>query len=60
MKIGVVFWVLMILWAVFWAYGFFTPEARGYGWYHAGHGLLFFILFSLLGWRNFGPPVQNS
>jgi hypothetical protein len=55
MQPGILFWVLMILWAVFWGWGYWTPEqpfARGGGY------LLTFALFFIIGWKLFGPPVQ--
>ena len=52
MPIGILFWVLMILWAI----GSFA----GWGGYpQAGTGLLL-VLFGLLGWNAFGPPLQGS
>lgn len=55
MPFGILFWVLMILWAVFWGWGYRAPDqpfARGGGY------LLTFILFLIIGWKLFGPPVQ--
>jgi hypothetical protein len=58
MSIGVLFWVLMILWLLF---GFFyntSPSRFGpYGW--AGNSLLLFILMALLGWEIFGPALHR-
>lgn len=55
---GLLFWILMILWLVF---GFYVNwggvQAGSYGW--AGNHLLLFVLFALLGWKVFGPPIQN-
>jgi low affinity Fe/Cu permease len=52
MPIGILFWVLMILWAI----GSFIGWGGTWGIY-ANTGLLL-VLFGLLGWKNFGPPLQ--
>lgn len=50
MPMGILFWVLMILWAI--------GSFMGWGGYPvAGVGLLI-VLFGLLGWKTFGPPLQ--
>lgn len=50
MPMGILFWVLMILWLIgsIFSWGGFPL---------AGTGLLF-VLFALLGWKAFGPPLQ--
>ncbi len=57
MPMGILFWVLMLLWLVF---GFWSNRddlrAGKYTW--AGGSLLLFILLALLGWKAFGPPLQ--
>lgn len=58
MRMGVIFWVLMLLWMVFGIFGMWWPGLGPYQWY--GHGLFLFVLFVLLGWKCFGPPVQNG
>lgn len=56
MSMGLMFWILMLLWAVFGlaVYG-------GYGGQYGmmGHNLLAFILFLLLGWKVFGTPING-
>jgi len=52
MPMGILFWVLMILWLVF---GFFS----GTGWAFWGGQALTFVLFALLGWKCFGNPIQG-
>ncbi len=49
MPIGILYWILVILWAI---NAFF-----GWGGVVASNGLLL-VLFGLLGWKNFGPPLQ--
>lgn len=60
MSIGLIFWILMLLWLVFglwqaWPGG--VPQ--GAGWYPLGSTVLLFLLFLLLGWAAFGPPVHG-
>jgi len=58
MPIGILFWVLMILW-LFFGLGYrAAPDRFGaYGW--AGGVLLELILFGLLGWQVFGPVLHR-
>jgi hypothetical protein len=56
MGLGLIFWILMLLWLVFgiwsnWAAG--TPSIKAFG-----GDLLAFILFLVIGWKIFGAPVQ--
>ena len=53
MPMGILFWVLMILWLVF---GFFSGIGVGAFW---GDHALTFVLFALLGWKCFGKPIQG-
>ena len=54
---GLIFWVLMLIWfvfslAVFGGYaGHYSPGASS---------LLEFVLFLLLGWQVYGPPVRGG
>lgn len=57
MPIGILFWVLMILWLLFgfwWNSDDFKTGKFG----NFGGSLLLFVLLALLGWRAFGPPLQ--
>jgi len=58
MTIGLLFWILMIIWLIF---GIYTswPDWRNNGPYHAGGTLLLFILLFLLGWHDFGFPIHG-
>jgi hypothetical protein len=58
MSIGLVFWILMLLWAVF---GLWSnrPALAGGDWYPLGGNVLLFILLLLLGWHDFGPPIRG-
>jgi hypothetical protein len=57
MPIGILFWVLMILWLLFGLY-WHAPEARAGNYGLVGGNLLLFVLLALLGWRLFGPVLQ--
>ena len=56
MSMGLVFWILMLIWFVFSLMAF-----GGYGgpYMLRASGLLEFILFLLLGWKVFGKPIQS-
>ena len=58
MPIGMIFWMLMILWFVFGLYWNWpasnSPAAIG----PIGSHLLIFILFFIVGWKVFGFVVQ--
>jgi hypothetical protein len=57
MPIGILFWVLMILWFLFGLY--WNRADLGSGNYGiVGGNMLLFILLGLLGWRVFGPVLQ--
>ncbi len=56
MSIGLLFWVLMVIWIVFWGWG----RTPGGGPYWAGYnGWLLFILLFLVGWRIFGFVIHE-
>lgn len=54
MSLGLVFWVLMLLWLVLWFY----PQYPAPNWPVVGGGVLLFILLLILGWHDFGPPIR--
>lgn len=57
MTLGLMFWILMLLWffyAIAWHWGT-VPAA----WAPFGNAVLLFILLFLLGWHAFGPPVHG-
>ena len=59
MSLGLAYWILMLLWLVlglWWAW----PSSPGYhGWFPVGNTLLIFLLFLLVGWKVFGPPLHG-
>ncbi len=59
MSRGLIFWVLMLIWFVFGVLGF-SGMAGAYQHVVAGGSfVLDFILFLLLGWQVYGPPVHG-
>ena len=58
MTIGMLFWVLMILWFIFSLYSNRTGILGG-NYFGAGNSLLLFILLFLLGWKTFGFIIQG-
>ena len=58
MTIGLVFWILMLLWLVFGLWQNWPGVAAGQ-WHPLGGSLLLFILLLLLGWHAFGPPIRG-
>jgi hypothetical protein len=57
MPIGILFWILMLLWLLFGLY-WNGPEFKAGNYGIFGGNLLLFILLGLLGWRVFGPVLQ--
>ena len=57
MPIGLIFWVIMLLWIISWAAGQWGSQQ--FPWAVHANGLLFFILLFLLGWHAFGFIVRS-
>jgi hypothetical protein len=57
MHIGLAFWILMLIWFVFFLAWHFGGVPGTWG--PLGSTLLLFILFLLLGWKVFGPPLTG-
>jgi len=58
MSIGLIFWIIMIIWLIFalaWNWGWAQVAPHG----PMGNSILLFVLFLLLGWRVFGPPIHG-
>jgi hypothetical protein len=56
MGMGLLFWILMLIWLIF---GFVQNSGIVPGPYGLwGHSLLLFILLLLLGWQVFGAPIK--
>ncbi len=59
MPIGLLFWMLMILWFLFGLYRNWPNQPGPAGFAGLGGTLLEFILFFLLGWKAFGFVIQG-
>ncbi len=56
MSLGLAFWILMLVWL---AFGVYANRAALGNWSGWGGSLLEFLLFLLLGWHAFGPPLHG-
>ena len=54
MSLSIIFWILMLIWAVF---GFAGPRLGT--WAPLGNTILLFVLLLILGWGTFGAPVHG-
>ena len=61
MPLGILFWTLMIIWFVFGVWWAWPGQAQApyAGYFPIGNTVLLFILFLLLGWHAFGPPIHG-
>ena len=57
MSLGLCFWILMLIWLVFGVLAHFAVVTGVYA--LVGNSVLLFILFMLLGWQVFGPPLHR-
>lgn len=58
MTLGLIFWIIMLLWLLFalaWNFNWGGVGPHG----PLGNSLLLFVLFLLLGWRVFGAPIHG-
>jgi hypothetical protein len=58
MSIGLVFWILMLLWLVLGLWSNW-PGIADRQFAPLGNSVLLFILLLLLGWDAFGPPIRG-
>ena len=58
MTLSVLYWVMMLLWALFGVFPFF-PRGEERNWHPFGGSLLLFILLALVGWKVFGSPLRG-
>jgi len=57
MTLGLIFWIIMLLWLVF---GFAVYSGKVVANYALwGNTFLLFVLFALLGWKVFGPAITG-
>lgn len=57
MTLGLCYWILMLIWFVFGLLVHFNVVGGPYG--LVGNSVLLFVLFLLLGWQVFGPPLHR-
>lgn len=57
MTLGLAFWVIMLVWAVFGLLAHFGMVGGAYA--LGANAILLFVLFGLLGWQAFGPPLHR-
>jgi hypothetical protein len=56
MTLGLAYWVIVLVWTVFFLLVHFGVVAGAY----SGAGtILFWVLFVILGWQLFGPPLHR-
>jgi hypothetical protein len=58
MTLGLIFWILMLIWFVFSVAVFGGMVGGTYA--IGGGALLHFILFLILGWQAFGAPIRRG
>ena len=56
MKMGFLFWLLMLLWLLFGLWVFWPISDA---WRPFGSSFLLWVLLFLLGWKVFGAPLQE-
>jgi hypothetical protein len=59
MKIGMLFWILMLIWVVFGAWWYWAGASGPGAYGPVGGGLLLLVLVGLLGWKVFGAPLEK-
>jgi hypothetical protein len=57
MPIGILFWVIMIIWFLFGLYSN-RSELIGCNFLYFGGNLILFVLLALLGWQVFGAVIK--
>ena len=55
MTLGILFWILMLLWLIGYGVGWRTAPQP---WPQAGTSLLLFFIILALGWQVFGAPIK--
>ena len=54
MSIGLLFWIIMIIWLLF---GLYRNRTTLIVW--VGDGLILWVLLAILGWAVFGPAIHR-
>ena len=58
MSMGILFWILMLLWVIFGFYWNYSGDPRVGRFGPGGNMLLLMVLLALLGWAAFGAPIH--
>ena len=58
MSLGLAFYILLLIWLVFGLVTYWPGSPYGHL-AMSGNWLLLFVLFLLLGWKVFGPPLHG-
>lgn len=59
MKTSFLFWLIMLLVLVFNVATSWPKSDAPFSWSKSGVSLLNFVLLGIIGWRVFGPPIQD-
>lgn len=57
MSLSLIYWITMLIWAIFGVV--LSWPANSQGWRSIGGNVLLFLLFLILGWKEFGAPVHT-
>lgn len=57
MTLGLVFWIIMLVWVLFNFWGYWQPPQAP--WFPWGGNAILFILLLILGWGLFGAPIRG-
>ena len=57
LSLGLLFWILMIIWLIFGFWSYYRPAGNNY--FPFGSHLLFWVLLFLIGWEVFGFPIAG-
>ena len=55
MSIGLLFWVIMLLWILFYGFTWYNPDPR----FERVPNVILWLLLALLGWGVFGPMIHG-
>jgi len=57
MPAGLLFWIIMLIWILAGLWSDYTP-GQPYPFKRLPGNLMTFVLFLVIGWKVFGPPIQ--
>jgi len=59
MALSLMFWIIMLVWLILALAHGFTVGIAGPMYWYMGMNVVVWILFLLVGWRVFGPPIHG-